>query len=52
MNSPHRSSKVIHPLWMRITHWLNAVAVVVLVTSGWRIYNAVAASSISAFLRG
>ncbi|MGJ7509865.1 cytochrome b/b6 domain-containing protein [Variovorax sp. GT1P44] len=30
----------IHPLWMRITHWLNAVAVLVLVTSGWRIYDA------------
>ena len=25
---------------MRITHWLNAVAVLVLVTSGWRIYDA------------
>ncbi|MCY1219114.1 putative protein-methionine-sulfoxide reductase subunit YedZ1 [compost metagenome] len=30
----------IHPLWMRVTHWLNALAVLVLVTSGWRIYNA------------
>lgn len=30
----------IHPLWMRITHWLNALAVVTLVTSGWRIYDA------------
>lgn len=30
----------VHPLWMRITHWLNALAVVVLVMSGWRIYNA------------
>ena len=30
----------IHPLWMRITHWVNAVAVLVLVTSGWRIYDA------------
>ncbi|MFM9923571.1 cytochrome b/b6 domain-containing protein [Variovorax sp. H27-G14] len=30
----------IHPLWMRVTHWLNALAVVVLVTSGWRIYDA------------
>ncbi|MET0543566.1 MAG: cytochrome b/b6 domain-containing protein [Variovorax sp.] len=30
----------IHPAWMRITHWLNAIAVLVLVTSGWRIYNA------------
>ena len=33
-------ASVIHPAWLRITHWLNAVAVVVLATSGWRIYNA------------
>ena len=33
-------SEPIHPLWMRITHWLNALAVLVLVTSGWRIYDA------------
>jgi len=32
----------IHPAWMRIAHWLNALAVLVLVTSGWRIYNAAA----------
>ena len=31
---------VIHPRWVRITHWINAVAIVVMVTSGWRIYNA------------
>ena len=30
----------IHPLWLRLTHWLNALAVVIMVTSGWRIYNA------------
>ncbi|WP_395315928.1 cytochrome b/b6 domain-containing protein [Variovorax sp. UC74_104] len=30
----------VHPLWMRISHWLNALAVVLLVTSGWRIYDA------------
>ena len=30
----------IHPLWLRATHWLNAIAVVLMVTSGWRIYNA------------
>ena len=30
----------IHPLWMRISHWLNAFAVLILVASGWRIYNA------------
>jgi thiosulfate reductase cytochrome b subunit len=30
----------VHPVWLRVTHWLNALAVVVLVLSGWRIYNA------------
>ena len=32
----------IHPLWLRLTHWSNAAAVLVLVLSGWRIYNATA----------
>jgi len=35
--SPRRP---IHPLWVRLTHWLNALAVLVMVASGWRIYNA------------
>lgn len=30
----------IHPLWIRISHWLNALAVLILIASGWRIYNA------------
>lgn len=30
----------IHPGWLRAAHWLNAVAVLVLVASGWRVYNA------------
>jgi thiosulfate reductase cytochrome b subunit len=30
----------VHPAWLRATHWLNALAVVVLAMSGWRIYNA------------
>ena len=29
-----------HPLWLRLTHWINALALLLLVTSGWRIYNA------------
>ena len=33
-------TKLIHPLWLRLTHWLNFVAVVILSMSGWRIYNA------------
>ena len=31
---------LIHPAWLRATHWLNALAVVILAMSGWRIYNA------------
>lgn len=30
----------VHPLWLRIAHWANALAVIILVCSGWRIYNA------------
>jgi thiosulfate reductase cytochrome b subunit len=30
----------IHPLVVRITHWVNAFAILIMVTSGWRIYNA------------
>jgi len=29
-----------HPLWLRATHWINALAVLIMVTSGWRIYDA------------
>jgi thiosulfate reductase cytochrome b subunit len=32
--------KPIHPVWLRACHWVNAVAVLVMVSSGWRIYNA------------
>ena len=30
----------IHPLIVRLTHWVNAVAVVIMILSGWQIYNA------------
>jgi thiosulfate reductase cytochrome b subunit len=33
-------SLTIHPIWLRATHWLNALAVVIMTMSGWRIYNA------------
>lgn len=32
--------RTIHPLWLRLTHWLNALAVTLMLASGWRIYNA------------
>ena len=30
----------IHPPWVRICHWVNALAILVMVGSGWQIYNA------------
>jgi thiosulfate reductase cytochrome b subunit len=42
---PHRigtapTETAIHPRWVRITHWINALAVMVMIGSGWEIYNA------------
>lgn len=34
------AQKPIHPLIVRVTHWINAIAVVIMVLSGWQIYNA------------
>ena len=31
---------VIHPAWVRVTHWINALAMVLMITSGWEVYNA------------
>ncbi len=31
---------VIHPVWVRVTHWINALAMLVMIGSGWEIYNA------------
>ena len=30
----------IHPIWVRITHWINALAILVMIGSGWQIYDA------------
>jgi thiosulfate reductase cytochrome b subunit len=30
----------IHPLHVRITHWINALAMLIMIGSGWQIYNA------------
>ena len=31
---------LVHPLVVRVTHWINALAVLLMITSGWQIYNA------------
>jgi thiosulfate reductase cytochrome b subunit len=33
-------SKVIQPAWVRATHWANAFAMILMIMSGWQIYNA------------
>jgi thiosulfate reductase cytochrome b subunit len=35
---PHGA--VIHPLYVRIAHWINALAILLMIGSGWQIYNA------------
>jgi thiosulfate reductase cytochrome b subunit len=30
----------VHPFTVRVTHWINALAIVAMIASGWRIYNA------------
>jgi len=35
-----RTTILVHPLLVRVTHWLNAIAIVVMIMSGWKIYNA------------
>lgn len=34
------TAKVIQPAWVRTMHWINAVAIVLMIMSGWQIYNA------------
>ena len=33
-------AKIIQPAWVRIAHWINAVAMILMIMSGWQIYNA------------
>jgi thiosulfate reductase cytochrome b subunit len=35
---PHKT--ITHPLWLRASHWINLIAIAIMVLSGWRIYNA------------
>jgi thiosulfate reductase cytochrome b subunit len=33
------SGRLLHPLPVRVMHWVNAVAMLIMITSGWGIYN-------------
>lgn len=39
-DSPASARPLIHPGWVRVTHWINAVAIMIMILSGWQIYNA------------
>ncbi|MBV8745254.1 MAG: cytochrome b/b6 domain-containing protein [Xanthobacteraceae bacterium] len=39
---------LIHPRWVRVTHWINALAILMMIGSGWQIYDA---SPLFAFLQ-
>ncbi|HEY7999365.1 MAG TPA: cytochrome b/b6 domain-containing protein [Pseudolabrys sp.] len=34
------ADKIIHPVWVRVCHWINAIAILVMIGSGWQIYDA------------
>jgi len=37
---PATAAPVIHPRWVRVTHWINALAMLMMIGSGWQIYDA------------
>ena len=39
INSTDRHPARLHPLSLRIMHWINALAMIVMIASGWEIYN-------------
>lgn len=34
------TDQIIHPVWVRVCHWINAIAILVMIGSGWQIYDA------------
>jgi thiosulfate reductase cytochrome b subunit len=39
--APDRDTgSLIHPRWVRITHWINALAMLLMIGSGWQVYDA------------
>jgi thiosulfate reductase cytochrome b subunit len=34
------AAPLVHPLWVRMTHWVNALAMFMMIGSGWQIYDA------------
>jgi thiosulfate reductase cytochrome b subunit len=39
-HSTREPAEVIQPAWVRTMHWINALAMLLMIMSGWQIYNA------------
>ena len=39
MTAPYAGA-AIHPVWVRVCHWINALAILAMIGSGWQVYNA------------
>ena len=39
VKSTERYPRRLHPLPLRIMHWVNALAIIIMIGSGWKIYN-------------
>jgi len=39
VSAKRRTPPRLHPLPLRIMHWINAVAIFIMIGSGWKIYN-------------
>ena len=39
VHAPPPRARRMHPLAVRIMHWTNAVSMVIMIGSGWKIYN-------------
>jgi len=46
------AASLIHPGWVRVCHWVNALAILVMIGSGWQIYDASPLFSFIAFPGG
>jgi thiosulfate reductase cytochrome b subunit len=39
-DAARKAPRLIHPAWVRVTHWINALAMLMMIGSGWQIYDA------------
>jgi thiosulfate reductase cytochrome b subunit len=40
MTETAAGAETIHPGWVRVCHWINAIAILVMIGSGWQIFDA------------